>query len=135
MTPQIAAFIEKFDSERLSVGKAYGIDLIGVSEWISTAYEGTQGDTLCEKIVNNPAYFDIMAPSSLYTRQLMEDVPTGVLPILELGKAAGLKMPLFTAMIDLISSLLGTDFREKGRTLKNLGLEGLTTAEIIHKIH
>jgi len=134
MTPQIAAFIEKFDAERLAVGKAYGINLIGVSEWISTAYEGTLGDTLCEKIVNNPAYFDILAPSSLYTRQLMEDIPTGVLPILELGKAAGLKMPLFSAMIDLISSLLGVDFHKHGRTLKNLGLDGLSPEEIINKI-
>ncbi len=134
MTPQIAAFIEKFDAERLAVGKAYGINLIGVKEWISTAYEGTLGDTLCEKIVNNPAYFDIMAPSSLYTRQLMEDIPTGVLPILDLGKAAGLKMTLFSAMIDLISSLLGVDFRMRGRTLDNLCLNGLTPEEIINKL-
>ena len=38
MTEQVARFIEKFDAERLAVGKAYGIDLLGVNEWIKFAY-------------------------------------------------------------------------------------------------
>ena len=85
MTPKIADFIEKFDRERLAVGKAYGIVLLSVSDWISYAYPGTPGDTLCEKMRNNPAYHDIKSPSTIFTRQLTEDIPTGVLPIMELG--------------------------------------------------
>lgn len=132
MTPNIARFIEKFDAERLAVGKAYGIDLIGVNDWISFAYKGTKGDTLCEKMINNPAYYDILAPASIYTRQLMEDIPTGVLPILELGKAAGLKMELFESMFSICSDLLNIDFKEKGRTLKNLGLDNFSRTEILN---
>ena len=134
MTPQIAEFIERFDAERLAVGKAYGIDLLGVSDWISFAYQGTEGNTLCEKMKNNPAYYDIKSPSSIYTRQLMEDIPTGVLPIMALGKAAGLKMSLFESMIDICSALLGMDFKSSGRTLESLGLNGLTKEEILKRI-
>lgn len=134
MTPNVAAFIEKFDAERITVGKAFGIDLLGVNEWISFAYKGTKGNTLCEKMKNNPAYHDILAPSSIYTRQLMEDIPTGVLPIMELGKAAGLAMPLFESVINISSQLLNVDFKKEGRTLKHLGLEGLSKEEILKYI-
>lgn len=135
MTPRIANFIEEFDKERLAVGKAYGIDLLSVSEWISSAYSGIEGNTLCEKMKNNPAYYDIKSPSTIYTRQLLEDIPAGVLPILELGKVAGLKMPLFESMVNICSSLLGVDFISDGRSLFNLGLAGLTKQEIIDVIN
>lgn len=134
MTPNIAAFIEKFDEERIKVGKAYGIELLGVNEWISFAYKDTQGIILCEKMKNNPAYYDILAPSSIYTRQLMEDIPTGVLPMLELGKVAGVEMPLFESVLNICSQLLNMDFRKEGRTLEQLGLQNLSKEEILNYI-
>ena len=132
MTPSIAEFIEAFDSERLAVGKAYGIDLLSVNEWISYAYPETKGDTLCEKMVNNPAYYAIKSPSTIFTRQLTEDIPTGVLPIMELGKVAGVDVRLMESMVDICSSLLNIDFKEKGRSLRNLGLDNMTKEEIIN---
>lgn len=134
MTEQVAAFVEKFDAERLAVGKAYGIDLLGVNEWIKFAYKDTEGDTLCERMRNNPAYHDIKSPSSIFTRQLTEDIPTGVLPIMELGRAAGVNTPLLESMIHICEALLGQDLHTNGRNLKNLGLEGKTKQEIIDYI-
>lgn len=131
MTPEIANFIEEFDKERLAVGKAYGIDLLSVNEWISYAYPATQGTTLCEKMRNNPAYHDIKSPSTIFTRQLTEDIPTGVLPIMELGEAAGVAVPLMRSMVDICSRLLRIDFRKVGRTLEHLGLAGKSKEEIL----
>lgn len=134
MTDQVARFIEKFDGERLAVGKAYGIDLLSVTEWIKFAYKETEGETLCERMKNNPAYHDIKAPGTIFTRQLTEDIPTGVLPIMELGRAAGVNVPLHTAMINTIEALLGMDMHTNGRSLLNLGLEGKTKEEILNFI-
>lgn len=134
MTDQVASFIEKFDAERLAVGKAYGINLLGVREWIKFAYNDTEGETLCERMKNNPAYYDIKGPGSIFTRQLTEDIPTGVLPIMELGKAAGVPTPLFQSMISVIESLLNMDFHTEGRSLKNLGLDGMNKEEIVNYI-
>lgn len=131
MTPEIANFIEEFDKERLAVGKAYGIDLLSVNEWISYAYPATQGTILCEKMRNNPAYHDIKSPSTIFTRQLTEDIPTGVLPIMELGEAAGVEVPLLRSMVDICSRLLRIDFRKDGRTLEHLGLAGKSKEEIL----
>lgn len=134
MTDQIALFIEKFDSERLAVGRAYGMDLLGVTEWIKFAYKDTEGDTLCERMRNNPAYHDIKAPGTIFTRQLTEDIPTGVLPIMELGKVAGVQTPLMESMILIIEALLGEDLTTNGRSLSNLGLIGMNKMDIINYI-
>lgn len=131
MTPIIADFIEKLDKERLAVGKAYGINLLSVSEWISYAYPGTPGDTLCEKMKNNPAYHDIKSPSTIFTRQLTEDIPTGVLPIMELGDVAEVPVSLMRSVVEICGNLLNIDFRKKGRTLEHLGLAGKTKEDII----
>ena len=134
MTEQVAEFIEKFDAERLAVGKAYGIDLLSVKEWIKFAYKDTVGETLCERMRNNPAYHDIKSPSTIFTRQLTEDIPTGVLPIMELGKAAGVATPLLESMVNICEALLNMDLHTNGRSLKNLGLEGKSKQEILDYI-
>lgn len=134
MTDQVAEFIEKFDAERLAVGKAYGVDLLSVREWIKFAYKDTQGETLRERMRNNPAYHDIKSPSTIFTRQLTEDIPTGVLPIMELGKAAGVATPLLNSMVIICEALLNMDLHTSGRSLKNLGLEGMSKAQILNYI-
>lgn len=135
MTEQIARFIEKFDAERLAVGKAYGVELLNVNDWIKFAYNETVGETLCERMKNNPAYHDIKAPGTIFTRQLTEDIPTGVLPIMELGRVAGVSTPLLESMVHIIENLLETDFHRQGRTLANLGLENMSKEEIVKFIN
>lgn len=134
MTEQVAHFIEIFDEERLAVGKAYGVNLLSVREWIKFAYKDTEGETLCERMKNNPAYHDIKAPGTIFTRQLTEDIPTGVLPIMELGKAAGVNVPLLDSMVKTIEALLDMDLHTNGRSLKNLGFEGKSREEILNFI-
>lgn len=134
MTDQVAEFIERFDAERLAVGKAYGVHLLSVSEWIKFAYKDTTGETLCERMRNNPAYHDIKSPSTIFTRQLTEDIPTGVLPILELGRAAGVETPLLNSMVYICEALLNMDLHSNGRSLKNLGLEGMDKYSILNYI-
>ena len=134
MTPGLAQMIEKIDNERLAVAKAYGIDIISAADWVSYAYENIKGDSLCERMRNNPAYYEILSPTTIKCRQITEDIPTGLVPFSELGRAAGIVTPIIDAMITICSELLDTDFRKEGRNLKNLGLEGLSVKEIIAKI-
>ncbi len=131
MTPNVAAFIMKLDQERLNVGKAYGVNLRSVYDWIVYAYPETKGDTLCERMRNNPAYYDILGPGSIFTRQLTEDIPTGIIPMCEMGQLAGVATPLMSAIITLSSTLLDLDFTVKGRTLENIGLIGMNKEDII----
>lgn len=134
MTPQIASFIEKLDRERINVAKAYGIDLITASEWLKQTY-GVKGDSLCELMKNNEAYKTLLSPTSLRCRQLTEDIPTGAIPIVELGKAAGVAVTTYESLINITTQLLDDTFSTTARTLSKLGLEGMTKDQIIQKIH
>lgn len=135
MTPGLANLIESIDNERLAVANAYGIHPVSASDWVAYAYDNIEGTTLCERMRNNPAYYEILAPTKIDCRQITEDIPTGLVPISEFGKAANVPTPLMDAIITLCSELLQRDFRKEGRNLKNLGFEGFTPEEIIRKIN
>ena len=131
ITPSVAHLIEKLDAERLAVGAAYGVELLSAAEWLVHSYP-THGDTLYERIHNNDAYGDIMAPKTIQARYITEDVPNGLVPIAALGHAAGVDTPNIDAVITLACSIYDKDFRAEGRSLKNLGLEGMNKDEILH---
>lgn len=133
MTPQVVSFIEKIDNERINVAKAYGIQLMTASEWLDATY-GVTGNSLYERMVNNDAYKSIQAPTNIHCRQLTEDVPTGAIPIVELGKAAGVEVGTFESLVNITCNLLGDRFAHTARTLDKLGLEGLAKEEIIDRI-
>lgn len=134
MTERVADFMVKCDVERINIGKAYGINLISITDWIKVAYKDTHGETLCERMKNNPAYHDIKAPGSIFSRQLTEDIPTGLIPLVELAKVAGVETPIMSSIITISQSLLNMDFYRNGRTLKNMGLQNKTKQEIINYI-
>lgn len=134
MTDGLSRLIEQADKERLTVAQSFGYNPISASDWVSYAYGKIEGDTLCERMQNNPAYHDILAPMTINCRQITEDIPTGILPLSELGKVAGVPTPLFDSLICICSFLLEKDFREDGRTLDNLGLGGMTKQQIVEYI-
>jgi len=134
MTDGLARIIEEADKERLDVAAAYGLSPISAFDWVAYAYDGVEGATLCERMHNNPAYYEILAPKTIDCRQIYEDIPTGIIPLAELGRVASVPTPIFDSLITICSVLHNKNFRENGRTLNRLGLEGLTVDEIIKKI-
>lgn len=129
ITPAIAALVEQIDDERLAIAKAYGLHIQTLSEWYTDSY-GRKVETLYDAVHNNVAYTNIAGPTTLQTRYLLEDVATGLVPLSELARAANVATPLIDAAIDLASSLVALDFRDRGRTLARLELTDLTVPEI-----
>ena len=76
-------------------------------------------------------YAGIMAPNTLESRLILEDIPMGLVPMAALGDLAGVDTPLMDMTICLASSLLKRDFTAEGRTLDRLGIEGLTKEELL----
>ena len=129
ISKSIARFIEKMDMERLAVAEKYGVQVRSVKKWHEDNY-GTEGSNLYETLQKNSAYASIDAPRIMTHRYITEDIPTGLVPISELGRAAGIKTPMIDMIIQLGTALLGIDFRKEGRNLKRLGLTGKTIGEI-----
>jgi opine dehydrogenase len=129
VTPRVATALAAADAERLKVSRAYGVPACSLPAWIESTYNH-RADTLQKAISDNPAYSGIKAPTFLDHRYLLEDVPTGLIPLLELGEAAGLSLPTLRSLIELSRVLLGGERWQRARTLDVLGLDGLTASEI-----
>ncbi|CAB5138268.1 NAD/NADP octopine/nopaline dehydrogenase [Olavius algarvensis associated proteobacterium Delta 3] len=127
MTPSIGAFVEKLDRERVQLAASFGIEIVPIREWYRVAY-GVDADTLTEAVRKNPAYEGIKGQKNLKTRYLMEDIPTGLVPMIALGKMQGIDMPRMAVVAELGQYLLNEDFLVTGRTLENLGLQHMTPA-------
>lgn len=134
MTPAIANFIINVDKERVLLGKALNIKLHTVEEWVNYAYNKVTGTTFLEKVKNNPAYYKIMAPTKLNTRYISEDVPTGLLPYIALGKLLNVNMPLMNSVYNILCSISNEDYSKSGRSLKNLGFSEFTIQELYNLI-
>ena len=68
------------------------------------------------------SYQGILAPKKMNVRYISEDVPTGLVPLASIGKYLGVPTPAMDALINLASTLLGTDYRKTGRTVEKIGL-------------
>ena len=129
ITPSLAKVVERIDGERLAVARALGVAVPSISEWYTLCY-GVHGRDLHEKVQQVTAYHGIKGPTTLNTRYLFEDIPTGLVPLSLLGRAMGVTTPLMEAVVTLGSALLGRDFWREGRTLEKLGLAGKSAEDI-----
>ncbi|HEY8345681.1 MAG TPA: NAD/NADP octopine/nopaline dehydrogenase family protein [Symbiobacteriaceae bacterium] len=129
ISPSVAGLLEQLDAERVAVAQALGVGAVSAREWLAEAY-GVERPSLYWAIQDTPAYVGVMAPDTLNHRYIQEDVPTGLVPIAELGRALGVPTPVINTMIDLASYLCGQDYRRTGRSLQRLGMEGWTPEQI-----
>ena len=130
ITPSIGAFVETIDQERISVGRAYGLDLPSIREWYKISY-GAVGENLTEIVRNTKAYAGVKGQKSLRTRYLLEDIPMGLVPMISMGQLAGVDVARMETVARMAGFLIGEDFFATGRTLENLGLSKMTASDII----
>jgi len=133
VTPALAKVIEKLDAERLAIGAALGIKLMSIEEWYKESY-GVTGSTLYELVQNVKAYEGIKGPTTLNTRYIFEDIPTGLVPLSLLGTVLGVRTTTMNAIVEVGNIVLGRDLWKEGRTLEKLGLAGKTPAQIVEMI-
>lgn len=125
----VAGLLEQLDGERVAIARALGVGVVTAREWVAEAY-GVERSSLYDAIQEVPAYATVGAPLSLDHRYIWEDVPTGLVPIAELGKACGMLAPVTEAIINLADTMCQHDFRRVGRTLERLGMTGWSPEQI-----
>lgn len=130
ITPSVASVIEQADYERMTVARALGVKTISLKEWLEYTYNA-YGDTLCEALKNTVGYWGIMAPSSMDTRYIFEDVPNSLVPISDLGRHLGIFTPIIDSMINLASVMHNINYYMSGRKVEDMGLSGLLIDEIM----
>lgn len=122
ISPLVSNILERMDQERVAVACAYGARILSAFEWLEKHYNA-KGDSLYERIQNNPGYSNIYAPIDIDTRYIYEDILTGCVPVYYAGKAAGLETPIIKSVILWASTVYHYDFLARGRNDKQINFE------------
>lgn len=133
VTPSVARVLEVLDRERVTVAAALGIRARTAQEWLKMAYDAV-GEDLHEAIHNQPGYYGIQAPPTLYHRYITEDVPMSLVPIAALGGRYGVSVRGMDSIIRLACFVHRTDYWRRGRTLDKLGIEQLSVSEVMRLV-
>lgn len=129
ITPSVARALERLDAERVAVSASIGVHTVSAREWLYLTY-GSSGADLYEAIQNTTGYFGIRAPQTIFHRYVTEDVPMSLVPLASLGRMLGVAMPMTEMAIGLANAMHETDYWAEGRTVAQMGIEGMSVKQI-----
>lgn len=134
VTPMIGKVYEAINAERVAVAAVLGAKVPDLAEWWDTTY-GVREKTLSEaaqKLTTNSdgPYQATGTPKNFEHKYVSEDVPVGLIPMSEIGRAVGVATPAIDAVIRIASLMAGSNFTEQARTLDRMGLAGKDAAGI-----
>lgn len=130
ISPAVASFLEKIDSERVAIANALGVNVKTAVEWLRHVYK-TEGETLYEALQNNAAYTQVLAPYTIHTRYIYEDIETGLVPLSILARELGIKNSAIDTIIKFASMLYDYDFYKNGRNESIIDFQNIINSKII----
>jgi len=122
---------EAFDRERMKVAAAFDCDVPHAFDWFERTYEYPGKDlyeifgrVTCEHAKR-------WGTDAGNRRVLREDLCYFFVPMEQLAGFLGIEVPVTKAMIEILQIFTDFDYRKHGVTMKDLGMDGLTTKEQI----
>lgn len=125
-TPSQGKLVEALDTERMALAEAYGLKIRTLVDEYKSVYV-TKGDNMYEVIINCEGYHGIKGQKTMRTRYMLEDIPYSLVALQSMGKIAGVPTPCIDSIITVAKAMIPEIV--EGRTVKNLGLEGVTKEE------
>jgi opine dehydrogenase len=134
VTPMVGRLYEAINAERVAVAAALGAKVPDLAAWWEQTYDvrGANLSEMAQKLTTNSdgPYQATGTPKNFSHKYIAEDVPVGLIPMRELGRAVGVPTPTIDAVIRLAETMAGTDFASDARTLDRMGLAGKDAAGI-----
>jgi len=134
VTAAVARMYEAIDAERMAVAAALDVNVPSLVDWIARAYNVREADLVktFQRLSAEPdgPYVANKAVSTLNHKYVTEDVPTGLIPISELGLVTGTPTPAIHTMIEMAKLMTGKTFADEARTLDRMGVARLDAAKI-----
>ena len=131
VTPGVGRLLKAIDDERIQLGAALGLEIendphISIRQGYLTEENYDHGYSTA------PGFTGIKAQTQLDYRYYNEDAGFGLVLWVDLADRLGLELPNVRAMLQIVSSIMGRDYKaEKARTLETLGLAGYTMEELL----
>jgi opine dehydrogenase len=120
VTPGVGRLIEALDDERLKLAAAMGRRVPSIFEnYGALAKPGASVSDINQRLHEERA---VAGPKTLETRYVLEDAPFGLAVMVELGRVAGVAMPLHDAGLRLLSGIYGREFAAENDLLPEVEL-------------
>jgi opine dehydrogenase len=129
ITPSIARTMEKLDKERLAICDALGIVGVPTAQRLVNLGYTEAADTLYEQYTTSKVFAPMRAPENMNGRFITEDIPYGLVTWASIAELINVDVPLMKSLVHVASAIMGKEYFEEGRTMKNLGLEKLSIEE------
>lgn len=120
----VARLLIAFDAERLAIGQALGLDLIGFEQNFAKSHGFEAGMALDEMAAGLHERRGGLpkGPTDPSTRYITEDVPFGLAVLEKLGAQTGVATPMTSSLITVFSGIYGRDFRSENPFLEQLNI-------------
>ena len=134
VTSAVANLYTAIDAERMAIAAALDVNVPSLADWIELAYNVRETDFVktFQRLSAEPdgPYVVNKAAGTLNHKYVTEDVPTGLIPIQELGTATGTPTPAIDTLVEMAKLMTGCTFADEARTLGRMGLAGMDTKKI-----
>lgn len=131
ITPSVGNVVQMIDDERKKICKVLGYQEIDIKDRLYKMGYCPRKDTLYDCIQGSKDIFlPLEGPNDLNGRYLVEDGPYTLVCMVSIAKAVGVETPLMEAIVNLAGALKGENYWHIGRTLKKVGLDGMSVEEI-----
>lgn len=136
-TPSATKIDVKLDQERKEIARVLGYEINPFHCFPNIRHIEERGEEYEWQDLYRAAHGDIgltpiEGPNDIFSRYLTEDAPCGLVPWANIGKAVGVSTPTIDSIVHLYSVFHEIDWWEKGVTLEDLGLVGMTKEQIRH---
>ncbi len=105
MPERVTAYMEACDRERIAIGKALGLELSPLLS-VLNSFWGSRCESLHQALTTNPSYQTVKGPTDLSTRYLTEDLPCGLMSLIDLADMLHVKAPHLYALAYTLSLYL-----------------------------
>ncbi len=129
--PSIRRVTTALDNERIAVREAlgYGAPHFPLSDhYDPDGEEWMYGNAAHERLVDSGDWREHIELAS--HRYLREDIACGLAFLVSVADWAGVPCPVARGLLAVASAVVGEDLRQTGRTLENLGLNGLSREDM-----
>jgi opine dehydrogenase len=116
-----ASVIERVEDERADIAAALGYDVPSTAAWLAEATG--QRPAPLGALLGGLGDWSVPAHDDL--SGLADVVPFGLVPLSEIGRAAGVPTPCIDGLVEVASAMLRNDYRLGGRTGSLMGIENV----------
>lgn len=131
ITSAVGRLMEALDAERLAIAEAFGVKVRILRRHFHLSFHVPEGPVAEMAAHLATGRTDPLAPATLDTRYITEDLPYGIAVTETLARIAGVAAPLHTAGVEMFNALCGEDFRAANTLLPALGLAGMDRAGLL----